>query len=238
MFPRLKKVEPFDLRPPYLAYITSISVSIPTPWAVAGPHGQLASNILSSCMSGMVWCVMLPTFLIMLLVCRSTSLHLCFIMSFRSKVCFISKVPYMFIDFVGLCSWEIMYWVVSICPSVHYQGQGPGCLGPRPPCRKRFHFLGQYLKAVSKTDGNRKTGKKNYWKLENIKFPTESRKRTPYYPSSSKWRVVIHFSLLYCRSWILHWLIAFLYWQGAGSEVTGHNFKGEGGADTCPKYHG
>ncbi len=28
------------------ALVTYNSVSIPTPWAVAGPHGQLASNIL------------------------------------------------------------------------------------------------------------------------------------------------------------------------------------------------
>ncbi len=35
-------------------YITSNSVSIPTPWAVAGPHGQLASKVLLS--AGMVRC--------------------------------------------------------------------------------------------------------------------------------------------------------------------------------------
>ena len=39
----LKKVEQSDLGPPYNTYI---SVSKPTPWAVASPHGQQASNEL------------------------------------------------------------------------------------------------------------------------------------------------------------------------------------------------
>ena len=45
----LKKVEPLDLGPPYFAprylsmYIAYIPVSKATPWAVAGPHEQLAS---------------------------------------------------------------------------------------------------------------------------------------------------------------------------------------------------
>ncbi len=54
----LKKVEPLDLGRSYLAivqcevyvsmYITYNSISTPTPWAVAGPHGQLASDRISA----------------------------------------------------------------------------------------------------------------------------------------------------------------------------------------------
>ncbi len=45
VFHSLKKVEPLDLGPSYLfMYIAHISVSKPSPWAVAGPHGQLASE--------------------------------------------------------------------------------------------------------------------------------------------------------------------------------------------------